>query len=176
MKILVGILNSRLTTDNEKLFNALYSLYTFKSPGSEYSLAYRNRRWDGKIRFISKEGVFRTGLLERVLEDLEKIDCKPEIVYEKEVPGITPNDWQLKNFVYYLFQEELIKKALLHKRGIVKAPTGSGKTLIMAGLVKALAGRKMILLFNAKQLLTQTYKFLTETCKMDNIGICFGEG
>ena len=46
----------------------------------------------------------------------------------------------------------------------------------MAGLVKALAGRKMVLLFNAKQLLTQSYDFLTKTCGMDNIGLCFGEG
>ena len=46
----------------------------------------------------------------------------------------------------------------------------------MAGLVKALAGRKMVLLFNAKQLLTQSYEFLTKTCGMDNIGLCYGEG
>jgi len=65
---------------------------------------------------------------------------------------------------------------LADKRGIIKSPTGSGKTLIMAGLVKALAGRKMVLLFNAKQLLTQTYDFLTKACGMDNIGLCFGEG
>ena len=46
----------------------------------------------------------------------------------------------------------------------------------MAGLVKALEGRKIVLLFNAKQLLTQTYEFLTEACGMENIGLCFGEG
>jgi superfamily II DNA or RNA helicase len=34
----------------------------------------------------------------------------------------------------------------------------------------------MVLLFNAKQLLTQSYDFLTKTCGMDNIGLCFGEG
>jgi len=34
----------------------------------------------------------------------------------------------------------------------------------------------MVILFNAKQLLTQTYDFLTEACGMDNIGLCFGEG
>jgi superfamily II DNA or RNA helicase len=34
----------------------------------------------------------------------------------------------------------------------------------------------MVLLFNAKQLLTQTYKFLTDDCGIDNVGLCFGEG
>ena len=34
----------------------------------------------------------------------------------------------------------------------------------------------MVLLFNAKQLLTQTYKFLTDTCGIDNVGLCYGEG
>ena len=46
----------------------------------------------------------------------------------------------------------------------------------MGGLVKALEGKKMVILFNAKQLLTQTYDFLTKACGFDNIGLCYGEG
>lgn len=58
---------------------------------------------------------------------------------------------------------------------VIKAPTAAGKTLIMAGLVKALKGRKMILLFNAKQLLTQTYDFL-KSLGIKDLGLCFSEG
>ena len=180
MKIHVGIQNARIESDNPKLLKALYELYSFKVPGAEYSAAYKRRQWDGKTHFISKTGVFKSGLLSRLLVDLKKIECEPEIVndtWKLLVPDeFSPQDYQIEGFNYYQYQKDLIKEGLDYKRGIIKSPTGSGKTLIMAGLIKALAGRKMVILFNAKQLLTQTYDFLTETCGMDNIGLCFGEG
>jgi superfamily II DNA or RNA helicase len=177
MKIYCGVQNSRIETDNPKLLKALSDLYSFKVPGAEYSTAYKRRHWDGKQHFISKNGVFRSGLLSRVLADLKKIECYPEVIYE-DIPEKTKKvlDYEIEGFTYFPYQSQLIKDGLSYKRGIIKSPTGSGKTLIMAGLVKALRGRKMVILFNAKQLLKQTYDFLTKTCGMDNIGVCFGEG
>jgi superfamily II DNA or RNA helicase len=176
MKIYVKNLKSRIETDNPDLMQALYELYSFKIPGAEYSGAYKRRQWDGKTHFIARNGKFETGLLPRLLVDLKKIDCEPEVITESS-KEIEPNlDYDIEGFSYYVYQENLIIDALKHKRGIIKSPTGSGKTLIMAGLIKALEGRKMVILFNAKQLLTQTYDFLTKTCGMDNIGLCFGEG
>lgn len=177
MKIHVDNLNSRIETDNPELLKALYELYSFNVPGARYSPAYKRRQWDGKTHFLTKSGVFKTGLLSRLLADLKKIDCTPEIIDHKTpVEGKPINSKQIEGFTYYNYQEDLISQGLDNKRGIIKSPTGSGKTLIMAGLVKALEGRKMVILFNAKQLLTQTYDFLTEACGMDNIGLCFGEG
>jgi superfamily II DNA or RNA helicase len=177
MKILVDTLNSQIETDNPEILDALYRLYSEKAPGYQYSPAYKRRQWDGNVHFIARNGTFRTGLLNRVLEDLKKIDCTPEIIYqEPSVPSITPQNYEIGDFTYYDYQKELIERGLSNMRGIIKSPTGSGKTLIMAGLVKALAGRKMVLLFNAKQLLTQSYDFLTKTCGMDNVGLCYGEG
>ena len=176
MKIHISTLNSRISTDNPNLLDALYRLYSENTPGYQYSTAYRRKQWDGKVHFISKTGSFKTGMLNRVLEDLKLIKCVPELVYEEEIKEIPLKNWEIKGFTYYDYQKKLIETGLNNKRGIVKSPTGSGKTLIIAALVKALAGRKMILLFNAKQLLTQTYDFLTETCSIDNIGLCFGEG
>jgi superfamily II DNA or RNA helicase len=175
MKIHVGIQNSRIESDNPKLLQALYELYSFKVPGAEYSAAYKRRQWDGKTHFISKSGVFKSGLLSRLLADLKKIECEPEVIREPR-KEFTPNNWEIQGFKYYDYQDHLITKAINCKRGIIKSPTGSGKTLIMAGLIKALAGRKMVILFNAKQLLTQTYEFLSTTCKLDDIGLCYGEG
>ncbi len=175
MKIFVKTQNSRIETDNPKLLKALYELYSFKIPGAEYSTAYKRRNWDGKQHFLSRSGVFKSGLLDSLVKNLAKIDCTPEIIYEDKTT-ITPKSWDIDGFTYYDYQKDLIELGLKNQRGIVKSPTGSGKTLIMAGLVKALSGRKMVLLFNAKQLLTQSYDFLTKTCGMDNIGLCFGEG
>jgi len=176
MDILVGVQKSLIKTDNPELLKALVDLYSFKSPGAEYSPAYKRRQWDGKTRFISRTGVFRTGLLSRVLEDLKKVSCTPSIIRTLEEGDKETENPEIKDFSFYEYQKELIKQGLDTKRGIIKSPTGSGKTLIMAGLVKALMGRKMVILFNAKQLLTQTYDFLTKVCGFDNIGLCYGEG
>jgi superfamily II DNA or RNA helicase len=176
MEILVGVQKSLLKTDNPKLLKALVDLYSFKTPGAEFSPAYKRRQWDGKTNFITRGGVFRTGLLSRVLADLKKIDCEPKVTSEHLERGDYEDDFSIDGFSFYDYQEELIKEALYTGRGVIKSPTGSGKTLIMAGLVKALMGRKMVILFNAKQLLTQTYEFLVNTCGLEGVGLCYGEG
>ena len=175
MEVQINTINSTLVTDNPKLLSALVDLYAFKVPGAEYSPQYKRHSWDGKKGFFSKKGQFKTGLLDRVLHDLSKIKAFPTLV-DNRVINSEVNDYNFDNINYYDYQEKTIIEMLSQKRGIIKAPTAAGKTIIMAGLIKALKGRKMVLLFNSKQLLTQTYDFLTETCEMSNIGLCFGEG
>mgnify|MGYP002641509382 CR=1 FL=1 len=176
MKIYVGTQKSKIETDNPDLLKALCALYSFKVPGAEYSSAYKRRHWDGKQRFIERSGVFRTGLLSRVLADLKKIECEPELVFTENDGNFKTDPYEIKGFSYFDYQQDLITQGLRERRGVIQSPTGSGKTLIMAALIKALKGRKMVILFNAKQLLKQTYDFLTEACGMDGIGVCFGEG
>ena len=176
MEIKVSTLKSQLITDNPDLLKALRELYSFRITGSEYSPAYKRGGWDGKQHFITNTGKFPNGLLSRVLADLKKIQCTPDIKYIDKQAAIKEKSSKLPSFDYYDYQKELIESSLKKKRGVVKSPTGSGKTLIMAGIVQALKGRKMTILFNAKQLLTQTYDFLTKDCNMDNVGICYGEG
>jgi len=174
MEVHVNTINSTLVTDNPKLISALVGLYSFKVPGAEYSPQYKRRSWDGKKKFFSKKGQFKTGLLERVLADLKKVEAEPKIIDNRKIVNNNKN-YDFEKFTYYDYQEKTIQKALEKKRMVIKAPTGSGKTLIMAGLVKALEGKKMVLLFNAKQLLTQTYEFL-KALGISNLGLCYSEG
>lgn len=173
MKITVNTLTSKIDTDNPELLKALIKLYSFKTPGYNYSSAYKNRRWDGTKKFITDTGTFKTGLLFRLLEDLKKINCVPEIVYNTpKSPDIGSHE--IKNFQYRDYQEELVKLSLINKRGVISSPVGSGKTLIMAGIVKALYSSNIVILFNAKQLLVQTYEFL-EKCGIKDLGVNFGK-
>jgi superfamily II DNA or RNA helicase len=174
MELHINTINSRLVTDNPKLISALSELYSFKIPGSEYSPQYKRKVWDGKKKFFSKKGEFKTGLLDRILADLKKVDAKPKIIDSRSTDKIT-NSYSFEGITYYHYQDKTISTMLKKQRGVIKAPTAAGKTIIMAGLIKALAPRKMILLFNAKQLLTQTYDFL-KSIKINNLGMCFSEG
>src|SRR6056300_1919475 len=86
MKIVVGNLTSTLETDNPKIISALRDKYAFSVPGYEYSTAYKRRVWDGKKRYFGSNGKFKTGLLPRIIADLEKIGAtdvelenKPEV-------------------------------------------------------------------------------------------------
>jgi len=175
MKIVVNNKKSKLITDNPEIIEVLGNLYSFKVPGAEYTPSYRRRQWDGKKRFFSRTGTFGTGMLNSVLADLEKIDCVPDIEYEVDFPP-EASIKQIPEFTYFDYQEEAIEYGLKTRRCIIKAPTGAGKTLMMAGLIKALLPRKMVILFNAKGLLKQTYDFLTNECGIDDVGVCFGEG
>ena len=176
MQIDIGILQSRIHTDNQKLLQALRSLYSFSVPGSAYTPAGRSGRWDGKTHFISAIGKFRTGLLPRVLEDLKRIDCEPTLNYTYDRNLITPQNWKIEGYTLRDYQEESVLVGVSNHRSVIQAPTGAGKTLIMAAIIKALHGRKITILFDAKHLLTQTYKFLTDECGIDNVGLCYGEG
>ena len=61
------------------------------------------------VIFYLRSGVFRTGMLSKVLDDLKKIGAvNPELEYvPPQILQRTPNDWNLENFNYYDYQEEL---------------------------------------------------------------------
>ncbi len=167
---------AHIVTDNAELLKALHELYAFMTPGYSYTPQYKKHTWDGKTRFISRSGAFRTGLLPRLLADLKKIGCEPEI-------NITPTgedkellDYHIPTFEFYDFQEKLILESLKQKRGVISSPTGSGKTIIIAGIISALQNRRVLVLFEKKQLLKQTYDFLVDECKLPNVGLCYGDG
>ena len=81
MKLSIGSLTSTLTTDNPGILRGLCNKYAYPVPGYQYTPSYRSRRWDGKKRYISKKGVFKTGILDRILNDLKIIgvDLKKNI-------------------------------------------------------------------------------------------------
>jgi len=165
MRITVGNLMSTLETDNPKIISALRDKYAFNVPGHEYSQAYRNRRWDGKKRYFGANGKFRTGLVSRILKDLKDIGVE-DIDWDNKPEEVEPFIPKVENFEYREYQEKAIYECLKKKRAIIDSPTGSGKTLIMAGCIAALQHENedlhAIVLFREKGILKQTYEFFQE--------------
>jgi len=176
MEIKVGFIDSLIETDNPKLLKELAKRYSFYVPGYAFVQSYRRGYWDGKKHFISSKGKFKTGLLNRILEDLKLINCEPKVSYE-EPPEVKIQDYNFDKFEQYDYQRAAIDKCLSVRRAIVKSPTGSGKTLIMASIVKALSADnpKMVILFDERSILDQTYRYFTEECGLENIGVCMGK-
>jgi len=173
MELFVSNIYSVLKTNDLKLKKALEKKYRARSPGYEFTSSYRRGHWDGFKKFFNaKTGKFGTGLLPAITEDLEYLgleysvrDKRTEVVYDSScVEGIDLRD----------YQKLLIKQALNLKSCVIKAPTGSGKTIILASILNALRGYTGLIFFNKKQLLYQTYKFLTE--HGIECGVAFGDG
>jgi superfamily II DNA or RNA helicase len=175
MEIEIGNLRSKLITDNPKLLEALHDKYGFLVPGYNYTPQYKRRVWDGRKHYFAKNGIFRTGLLSRVVNDLLSIGAE-NVGLNRTYKLPDPIQIQkVKKFNYYDYQKEAIQHVLNFNRGVIESPVGSGKTLIMAGIVASLAPRKMVILFKEKGILKQTYDFF-KTCGIESLGINSGEG
>jgi len=104
---------------------------------------------------IDKSGRFLTGFIPRIKEFCEKHKIPLEIEYGFEqgifhlppfLPGIELHD----------YQKNAIKQTLYKGRGIIHAPTGSGKTIIAGALINCLTIYKIIFIVHTKDLLNQT--------------------
>ena len=86
MQIDIGILKSKINTDNEELLKVLIEKYSFFDPNAKFSTAYKRHRWNGRKNFITANGIFPTGILPNILSDLKLIDCTPRLnyVYEQD--------------------------------------------------------------------------------------------
>lgn len=174
MKIRVGIIDSLIETDNPKILKVLSDKYAFHPKGYQYTPAYQRRGWDGKKRFVTPAGRFKSGLLSNIVRDLGQVGCNPEI--EREYPKADRKLFKrkIKEFTLRDYQENAIIESLTAERAIIKSPTGSGKTLIMASMLTAFPESKITVLFDERGILTQTYEYLTRKCGFKDIGINLG--
>ena len=153
-------------------------------PLIEKCLLYEKDRWvlgDGGRRekkiepacFIDRRnGRFLTGFLPRIKLycqtnniPLEGIDVE---IYEREqepsLPGIILRPDQLR----------ILKQVSEHQRGIIKSPTGSGKT-VLAGAIRSMwPSARMVFLCHTIDLLTQTYKVFVNDFKFKDVFILGG--
>lgn len=116
---------------------------------------YKSGKWDGYINLFNKRGnTFPSGLLDRVVSILKKnkIDYEIEYLYDRKVPK--QFEWEAINgFELDEDQIEAIDNAIEYGRGIVKAPTGWGKTCAFAKNLISRQGVPTLFIANKKQLL-----------------------
>jgi superfamily II DNA or RNA helicase len=100
-----------------------------RHPSCFFNRAYKERRWDGYVKFYRRDGAFPAGLVERVVdfytergETVTVVEAKvdpPDLARftDRYLPGITLRPDQMS----------AIRAMLTHKRGVVKSGTGTGK-------------------------------------------------
>lgn len=155
---------------------ALIKEFTRKSANTFW--AQKNvKGWTGATHFISaKKGMFSSGLLPLILAWAKKQEIDVELDDQRIVPkaGTTFVN-KLNTYTLRDYQEEAVKAAIKEHRGIIKVPTGGGKTLIAASIIQTL---KLDTLFIVERinLATQTKQRWVEQYGLDenDIGIVGG--
>jgi len=129
-------------------------------------------KWDGRKHLLDNKNRFPTGLLERVIKILNKqhadykiIDKRKEIKFKKKI--------KTQNIEHRPYQKEALKLSLKNKGGIVKAATGSGKSIMIAELIASTNVKTMVYVIGI-DLLHQTAEILENTLGL-KIGI-IGDG
>jgi len=138
----------------------LKDLLSFKTEFYQ-QLGYKRKRMEGRKLLYSRSGVFYTGLVGMIEEFAKKHDIPLVIEKSPEFRELNalvkPSaDHSLLNFTLRYDQERLVKNAIEVRRGVIVAPTGSGKTCIASAIIKAFDGYNILFLCHSLGLVNQT--------------------
>jgi superfamily II DNA or RNA helicase len=137
-KTKISILNNKYAqiTIDPKLFNKLRTFLSYKTEGIEFTPAFRNG-WNGITYLLDKNGNFLLGLLDKVKEFLNNNEIEFSIVdNRKEIVSYPPIDLSKRleelGMVPRDYQERIVQAAINSRKGIIRACTGSGKSVCTA--------------------------------------------
>lgn len=178
---------SWLETNDTKFNKLLWSVLRFRDKGYFHSPAYKKGLWDGYTDFYNiNSGMFLTGLLPEVLAALKyykkpyrTIDERETIKWQYDtIDSNFLNRWLPDGFdpvTLHDYQVDLVHQAIRYNRGLVKAPTGAGKTFILISLLKCLPpGTPTLFLTKNASLVDQNYQDM-KTWGVPNLGRFYGK-
>jgi superfamily II DNA or RNA helicase len=124
---------AKLTVGDPALLEGCLS---FDSPARFFSKAFKSGHWDGKIRLFSGN-TFHAGLTPTVVAHIEGQGTRVSVSGWKEKQHINTDEFPRDYLApaipeLWAHQMDAIRAILTNSRGIIKSPTGSGKTAIVA--------------------------------------------
>ena len=144
MKIIIRNCNVAELDIPLKYATKLYNEFAIRHPNAFY-LRTRQRgmqNWDGKIKYITKTGQFKIGLLPSVYKRCIELGIKPIIVDMRQpLPKVSKVVTQIGKYKLRPEQEKAVKAILFNKLGetpfqigVLDYTVNAGKTLIMSAL------------------------------------------
>jgi superfamily II DNA or RNA helicase len=126
--------NLQMTGDTS-IISLTREFFSVPNPAYRSNVPYITSR----LYCITPGGKFEIGLLKEVISFLEKhhhpFSVEPE-VYKYFQPGFNIFDTEKLKIPFRDYQEKAILTSINQGRGMIILPTASGKTLVMAGLIK----------------------------------------
>ncbi len=133
---------AQLVTSNSIIFNKIKHFLSYKVPGVEYTAAYQSG-WSGLTYLMDKKGYFLSGLVFKVQKYFDILKIK-YVIKDLRAQSAQAKPLDLSNKLNYLnllpryYQNDIVNIALKNNKGIIRAATGSGKTLTTALLIAKL--------------------------------------
>lgn len=153
------------------VIDAISNMLSYSEPGYQFQFRYKTGGWDGKNRLLTKTLRFPAGLTDRVLAALKtfgiEVEVVDNIVYDQHTDPLPYRGPQL-----YPHQVKITDIALDKKRGMVKSPTGSGKTYAIANIIGQINLSAMVYVVSL-ELLSQMHDTLSEVTGKE-VGIIGG--
>jgi superfamily II DNA or RNA helicase len=139
---------------------------------------YKNGNWDGYINLYKRwEQTFPTGLIDDICRVLDEEKIKYYIDYIYELAPKRQFNWVVDDGVIPdPDQVNAVELALKGRRGILKAPTGFGKTFLLAKNIVARLAVPTLVVANKKTLLDDASNEFTQGIKgLSSVG-CIKDG
>ncbi len=138
---------AKLKTDDPGVQDAAYRLLRFRPDGYVFMSKFKSGAWDGWISlYKGSAGTFPGGLLGRVSARLTELGVDVDVEDRAQPPLVAPElagGINLKELRPY--QIEAADCAMEARRGVFEAATGTGKTEIMAEMIRRTACRSLII-------------------------------
>lgn len=181
--IILDAVKSQLTEIPINVLIKIRSNLSFIDKKSFYA-SKSSKGWRGNVDFMNKNGVFLTGLLSDVCAILTAMDIDYKVYRAKECTKpialdellITNELVKPRGMCLRDEQVEFVKRYFEHRRGIIHAATGFGKTAVMAAIVKLIPNDVPgLVVINSIDLIQQTYdEFIQFGISSDRIGMFNG--
>ncbi len=104
---------------------------------------------------VDPAGIFLTGLVPHIIKYCEEEKIMLEVV-DKSESNVMPPQAISSLFKLREDQQKCVEAALNTNRGVIKAPTGSGKTVLISAIISAFPDAKILFLCHTLSLLKQT--------------------
>ena len=127
-----------IITDHETL-ETIRADFCFYVPGAHFTPSFKAKRWDGKKHFITgglNVGYAPIGLLYDIVNwfnsrgfDIDWVDYRTPIQFQKINPS-------MGNIILRQYQLEGTLECLNGGGGIIKLPTGSGKSAVITAVIR----------------------------------------
>lgn len=125
------------------------------SPALQY--ATKNLDGGGTSSFLNtRHGTFLTGFLPRMLRYCAERNMEVELAHNPEMRYVDPEcEAKLKGITFRPDQIQAIEAVCISDRGVVIAPTGTGKTVVMGGVLSRYPSAKWLIINDRSPLVVQ---------------------
>jgi hypothetical protein len=114
----------------------------------------------------SKEYWMHTGFIPRVLTTLR--DQKIPYTFKSEIPHVDFDDPHIEGITFRKDQNEILTTAIEQGRGVIVSATGTGKSILIRGLVGSFNQEKILFLVHTTDLVQQMMEDLEK--EVDSVG------